>query len=80
MHQNKVAGQAITNTLLSELQQSYKNLTKEEHFDIVRQMKEQMCHVSMDYNTAYYSREDVLSQEQRSYELPDGVTIVEVSH
>lgn len=40
-----------------------------------------MCHVTMDYNTAYYSREDILDKEQRSYELPDkDGTIIEVDH
>lgn len=81
MHKNYVAGNAVTNALLSELRQSYNQLNKEEHFDIVRQMKEQMCHVTMDYNTAYYSREDILDKEQRSYELPDkDGTIIEVDH
>lgn len=38
-----------------------------------------MCHVSMDYNTDYYSRDDILDIEQRSYELPSG-EIIEVGH
>jgi len=42
-------------------------------------MKEQMCHVSLDYNTDYYSRDDILDVEQRSYELPSG-EIIEVGH
>lgn len=50
-----------------------------EHFQNVRQIKEQMCHVSMDYNTDYYSRDDILDSEQRSYELPSG-EIIEVGH
>ena len=48
---------------------------KPEHFDIVRQMKEQMCHVALDYDTESYSRDDILTQEQRSYELPNGDVI-----
>ena len=40
MHKNYVAGNAVTNALLSELRSSYQMLNKEEHFDIVRQMKE----------------------------------------
>jgi hypothetical protein len=43
-----------------------------------------MCHVSSssaNYEDAYYSREDVLDKEQRSYELPDkDGTIIEVDH
>ena len=34
-----------------------------EHFNTVRMMKEQMCHVSMDYNNDYYSRDDILDHE-----------------
>ena len=48
---------------------------KPEHFDIVRQMKEQMCHVALDYDTESNSRDDILTQEQRSYELPNGDVI-----
>ena len=43
-----------------------------------------MCHVSSssaNYEDAYYSREDVLDKEQRSYELPDkDGTIIEGNH
>jgi len=44
---------------------------------MVRMMKEQMCHACIDYDTEAYSRDDVLNQEQRSYELPNG-DIIEV--
>ena len=51
-----------------------------EHFNIVRQIKEQMCHVAMNYEQAYYAREDpYLDEEQRSFELPDG-EVIEVNH
>merc|ERR1711990_77960 len=47
MHSLKVAGQDITDTLIRELQAGGEPITGE-HFQNVRQMKEQMCHVSMD--------------------------------
>ena len=39
-----------------------------------------MCHVAMNYEQAYYAREDpYLDEEQRSYELPGGA-VIEVNH
>lgn len=29
-----------------------------EHFNTVRMMKEQMCHVALNYESAYFARED----------------------
>lgn len=36
-----------------------------------------MCHVAFDYENEMQSRDDILNQEQRSYELPGG-KIIEV--
>jgi len=39
-----------------------------------------MCHVALNYEQAYYSREDpYLDIEQRSYELPSG-EVIEINH
>jgi len=60
MQYTKVAGQDITQSLMRELTAAGIPLTSE-HFNIVRQMKEQMCHVALNqvnYEQAYYSRED----------------------
>ena len=38
-----------------------------------------MCHVSLEYYEEMNSRDDPLSMEQRSYELP-GNQIIEVNH
>ena len=58
--QTNVAGQDITQALFKELVSGGAPLTHE-HFNIVRQIKEQMCHVAMDYDTECYSRDDVLN-------------------
>ena len=41
-------------------------------YESIRKAKEEMCHVSMDYNEEIQMREDHLDKEQRSYELPSG--------
>lgn len=38
-----------------------------------------MCEVAFDYEHALKSR-DPLSADQRSYELPDGKTVIEIDH
>ena len=42
-------------------------------------MKEQMCHVAINYHGELKQRSDPLNREQRSYELPSG-DIIEVNH
>lgn len=42
-------------------------------------MKEQMCAVALNFDHAIKGR-DPLNEEQRSYELPDGKTIIQVNH
>ena len=50
-----------------------------EHFHHIRTVKERMCHVAANYGSEMERRDDDLSQEDRSYELPDQ-QIIEVSH
>jgi hypothetical protein len=45
------------------------------HFEYVREMKEQMCSVAMRFEDSLNSR-DPLNEEQRSYELPDDKGII----
>ena len=42
-------------------------------------MKEQMCHVALDFDDEYRTNDDPLSYEQRQYELPDN-NVIEVAH
>ena len=72
-----VAGQDITNKLLEELQDANLPVTAS-HFHYIRDIKEKMCHVPMHYETELERRDDELTEEERSYELPGGV-IVEVN-
>jgi len=44
---------------------------------MVREIKEKMCHVAMNYYSEMERRDDELSQSDRSYELPDG-RIIEI--
>ena len=48
-------------------------------YDRIRRAKEEMCHVSLDFQEELNSRDDPLSIEQRSYELPGG-DIIEINH
>jgi hypothetical protein len=45
----------------------------------IAKAKEKMCSVSLDYHEEMNMRDDPLSEEQRSYELP-GDHIIEVNH
>jgi actin, other eukaryote len=73
-----VAGQEITNKLISELQEADCAVTPN-HFHLIRDVKERMCHVAQNYAAEMERRDDDLSLEDRSYELPGG-EIVEVHH
>ena len=79
IHSMKVSGQDITKKLMHEIQSTEPKL-KEEHRFLVREMKEQMCHVAFEYDSEVRGsgRDDPLNQEQRSYELPGG-HIIEVN-
>jgi len=64
----------VTNELIRQLSADKVPIT-ESHFEYVREMKEQMCSVALDYQSAINSR-DPLNEEQRSYELPDDKGII----
>jgi len=49
-----------------------------DHYHLIRDIKEKMCHVAMNYDSEMERRDDDLSQEDRSYELPGG-HIIEVN-
>ena len=72
-----VAGQELTNKLIAELQES-EIPVDESHYHLIRDVKERMCHVAMNYESEKERRDDDLSVEDRSYELPNG-EIIEVS-
>lgn len=61
MKLSRVAGQDITNALMKEIRAGGIDIGND-HFDIVRQIKEQMCHVAIDYNSSYYG-DDILDEE-----------------
>lgn len=65
MHFIPVAGKDVTDKLQKELG------LKPRHSQYVRDMKEQMCHVALDFDDEYRNNDDPLSYEQRQYELPD---------
>jgi actin-related protein len=51
---------------------------KPKHIQYIKDMKEQMCSVALDFNQELSSYEDELSFEERQYELPDN-SIIEVN-
>ena len=63
--------------MITELQESNFPVDAS-HFHMIRDMKERMCHVAMNYYAELERRDDELSQEERSYELPSG-EIIEVA-
>lgn len=73
-----VAGKDVTKSLITQLSEDGVPLTKH-HFEYVREMKEQMCSVALDYHSALKSK-DPLDEETRSYELPDDKGIIKVDH
>ncbi len=78
IHKLDIAGQDVTNELIRQLKEDNVAINQD-HFEYVRDMKEQMCSVALNYENAIHSR-DPLNEEQRSYELPDGKTIIQVAH
>ncbi len=48
------------------------------HYHLIRDIKEKMCHVARNFQLELDRRDDDLSQEDRSYELPGG-EIIEVA-
>ena len=69
VHTMKLAGADVTHKLMREIQK-HEEAVKDDHYFLVREMKEQMCHIAHDYHIEMKSKDDVLNQEQRSYELP----------
>ena len=53
-------------------------MTEGDHLEYVREMKEQMCSVAIDYRHSL-SQRDPLTDEERSYELPDE-TVLKLDH
>lgn len=74
IHSLEVAGQDVTNELIRQLKADNVPIN-ENHFEYVREMKEQMCSVALSYESAINSR-DPLNEEARSYELPDDKGII----
>ena len=66
----------ITNKLIKELQDS-QMAVKASHYHHIRDIKEKMCHVARQYHSEMERRDDDLTVEERSYELPGG-NIIEV--
>jgi len=65
----ELAGKDITDQLTKKLLEM--NIPQHEiYFEYVREMKQQMCQIALDYDHALQAR-DPLNEEQRSYELPD---------
>lgn len=60
IHTLKIAGGDITEKLMKELQSSESAVTND-HYPLVREMKEKMCHVARDYRIELKSREDPLN-------------------
>lgn len=72
-----VAGQDVTDQLIMQLEQS--GILVKKHRENIRDLKEQMCSVSLNYGFDMQQVEDPLSVEDRSYELPTG-QIIQVNH
>lgn len=72
----ELAGQDITQNLFDSLVSQGIDIDHN-HFEHVREIKEQMCEVAFDYEHALKSK-DPLSDEQKSYELPDSKEIIQV--
>jgi actin len=72
------AGQDVTNSLIEQLQASGVSEAID-YPDSIRELKEQMCSVSLNYGFDMQQVEDPISPEERSYELPGG-KIIQVNH
>lgn len=58
IHATNVAGQDVTMKLMNELQSED---VSPDHFALIREMKEQMCHVPQNYRIEMKSRDDPLN-------------------
>lgn len=73
-----VSGQDVTQSLLDSLVAQGVDVDTN-NFEHIREIKEQMCAVAMDYDRAI-NGPDPLDEETRSYELPDDKGIIQVDH
>lgn len=73
-----ISGMDVTQNLIDSLTAQGIDLDMSS-FDYVREMKEQMCSVALDYDRAIHGP-DPLDEETRSYELPDEKGIIQVDH
>jgi actin-related protein len=73
-----VSGQDVTQFLFDSLVAKGVDIN-ETNMDNVREIKEQMCSVAMDYERAIRGH-DPLDEEGRMYELPDNKGIITVDH
>lgn len=79
---SQLAGQDVTHCLSQELNKLENfdpmrlGKTESERAEVVKNIKEVLCHTSLDYNSDIFSR-GPLTTEEKSYELPDG-SILEV--
>lgn len=62
LHSLNVSGADITSKLIRELQ-NCDSPVSEKQFEYIRDIKEQMCHVSLDFDQEMLRREDPLTQE-----------------
>lgn len=62
IHTMQTSGQDITQQLLNDIMKDEPAVQNKHRF-LVREMKEQMCHVAYDYEDEIKSRDDCLNQE-----------------
>jgi len=74
---NDIAGQDITKSLIDGMIKKGMKITPTMS-EYGRDIKEKMCSIPIDYSSAI-AAPDPLSEEQRSYELPDG-SIIQANH
>ena len=65
----EVAGQDVTQQLIEQLEAC--NIPVRGHKEHIRQLKEQMCSISSNFSYDMQQNDDPISEEDRSYELPD---------
>lgn len=86
MHTSNIAGEEIGKQLMKELNDRGIKIDKTaiERLEIIKYLKEKMCAVALDFDKSLKGG-DPLSEDDRSYELPDGNTvggsnIIQVDH
>lgn len=86
MHHSFIAGEEIGKQLFKEIGDRGIKIEKSaiERLEIIKYLKEKMCGVALDFDKAL-KMPDPLSEDDRSYELPDGnvvgqSSIIQVDH